>query len=395
MNVLKYILIAIVALALIVGIGICLNISFVKTLSSNESLMLGILVTFFSMFISWILTHVYSQISLTDHINIARQQHEENIRTYAIKAAEKVFNLSNELKKLAENSKTGLEEQDEEDAETSNLVLKEKFISTIQLVETLKSMKDTFLSDWRGVIGEELEKQEVLESQIEKLEQERLLFEDVYSQVVSVEDLSSVERYIRSTEKRLESKIKSLPFKIQPSSTKTKKHEVTVACPECSELNSAKIRSKTGARKLVLCSNCNRYFTVKKTSDGILEVIITPMYKFLATCPICSTDFNDELPDWVGTSKKFVCEKCGFPLMASKNPDGVNVKVPKNYRHKVSEKMIDLVYAKLQDRPWVKSIHKDIATELGLSNSKVSIAINKLINSGRIQKPLLKDNVSD
>jgi len=389
-------LIVIVALALIAGIGICLYISFVKDLSPNESLMMAILVTFFSMFISWILTHVYSQISLRFHTEIVRQQHEENIRTYAIKAAEKVFNLSNELKKLAESLKSGLEEQDEEDnVEICNLVLKERFISTVHLIETLKSMNDTFLSDWRGVIGEEIEKQEALEGQIENLEKERRLIEDLYSQVVSVDDLSSVEKYIRATEKRLESKIKALPFKIQQSSSKTKKHDITVSCPECSELNSAKIRAKTGVKKLVLCSNCNKYFAVKETPSGTLETINVPMYTFLATCPICSNDFNDELPDFSGTSKRIECERCGFTLLLSKNPDGVKVKVPKDYRHKVSKKVINLVYEKLQDRPWSKSIHKEIAEELVLSHTMVARAINHLINSGKIQKPTIKDKLSE
>ena len=394
MKALKYILIVIVALALIMGIGICLYISFVKDLSPNESLMIAILVTFFSMFISWILTHVYSQISLRFHTKIAKQQHEENIRTYAIKAAEKVFNLSNELKKLAENLKTGLEEQDGgNDLEICNLVLKERFISTVHCIETLKSMNDTFLSDWRGVIGEEIEKQEALEGQIENLEKERRLIEDLYSQVVSVEDLSSVEKYIRATEKRLESKIKALPFKIQQSSPKTKKHDITVACPECSELNSAKIRAKTGAKKLVLCSNCNRYFAVKEAPSGTLETVNVPMYAFLATCPICSNDFNDELPDFPGTSKRIECERCGFTLLLSKNPDAVNVKVPRDYRHKVSKKVITLVYEKLQNRPWSKFIHKEIAKELVLSHTMVARAINHLINSGKIQKPSIKDEL--
>lgn len=135
MKAVKILVVVVVAFALIAGIGLCLYISFTKTLTANESLMVNILVTLFAIFISWIVTHLYSQLNLEARTEEVRKQHEENIRTYAIKAAEKVYNLSNELKRLTERLETSIEELSEsEDTDICNLVLKEKIISTIHLM---------------------------------------------------------------------------------------------------------------------------------------------------------------------------------------------------------------------------------------------------------------------
>lgn len=396
MKTLKYILIVIVTLASIVGIGICLYFSFAQDLSANESLMVGILVTLFSILISWILTHVYSQANLEINTKEVRRQYEENIRTYAIKAAEKVFNLSNELSRLIEVLQNTIEEQDEDcEIETCILVLKEKIISTIHLVETLKSMNDTFLSDWRGVIGDEIEKQKQLENQIETLEEEQqILFERLNFQLAPVEEILSIKKSMMETERRLENKIQALPFKIQKSSPKTQKKDIVVECPECEEQIPARIRLQSGVRKLLQCSNCQRYFSIQQLSDRIREVLLVPIYSFLTICPICSNDFKEELPDWQGAMKRVECEKCGFPLIISKTADDVNTKVYKPFRRKITEKLINLVFEKLPERPWPTEIHKEIAKELGLSNSMVTRAINHLINSGKIQKPSIEDGAS-
>ena len=124
MKKLKYTLIVIVVLALITGIGICLYFSFTKDLSPNEPLMMAILVTFFSMFISWILTHVYSQLSLNVHTEIVRKQHEENIRTYAIKAAEKLRDVGYVVENVVAiiNRQEGTEADDAMDDADLNLI---------------------------------------------------------------------------------------------------------------------------------------------------------------------------------------------------------------------------------------------------------------------------------
>lgn len=48
----------------------------------------------------------------------------------------------------------------------------------------------------------------------------------------------------------------------------------------------------------------------------------------------------------------------------------------------VPEEVVTLVWKELPDQPWAKGIHKEIAQRLGLSNGKVSAAIDALIHRG-------------
>ena len=61
MQKIQYILIGIVIIALLFGLGLCLYIAGTRQLTTNETVMLGILLTVFSVLISWILTHLRGQ----------------------------------------------------------------------------------------------------------------------------------------------------------------------------------------------------------------------------------------------------------------------------------------------------------------------------------------------
>ena len=78
--------------------------------------------------------------------------HNENLRTYALKAAEKVNNLSEQLNRLSLYLEDDLQEESNY-SESSN----QRIISAIHMIAMLKSVNDTSLSDWQGVIGEEIE----------------------------------------------------------------------------------------------------------------------------------------------------------------------------------------------------------------------------------------------
>ena len=94
---------------------------------------------------------------------------------YALKASEKVNNLSNELNKLAAYLEQELSYVDYENPKEALSAREERIESAIHLIRTLKSVNDTSLSDWEGVIGDELEEQR--EEQIEKEEQLKELME--------------------------------------------------------------------------------------------------------------------------------------------------------------------------------------------------------------------------
>ena len=95
--------------------------------------------------------------------------HRTNLRTYALKAAEKVTNLSNELSRLSAYLQQELDYTDYRNTEEELQAKEERLESAIRLLSTLKSVNDTSLSDWQGVIGDELAEQR---EQIHEREQE-------------------------------------------------------------------------------------------------------------------------------------------------------------------------------------------------------------------------------
>ncbi len=88
-------------LSIVVGIVACLIIIARADLTNRESGMLAMLVTILSILASWMITHIYSESERKSAIEEVQEQHRANLRTYALKAAEKVNNLSNELNKLS------------------------------------------------------------------------------------------------------------------------------------------------------------------------------------------------------------------------------------------------------------------------------------------------------
>src|SRR5437867_1365888 len=139
------------------GIIMCIYLIARAELTSRESAMLGILVTILSVLASWLVTHFYSSSQYESAIVEVRDEYRNNLRTYALKAAEKVNNLSNELNKLSIYLEEELNYTDYRSSDEELLAKEERIESAIHLIRTLKSVNDTALSDWEGVIGEELD----------------------------------------------------------------------------------------------------------------------------------------------------------------------------------------------------------------------------------------------
>lgn len=65
--------------------------------------------------------------------------------------------MSNELNRFVLYSEQAIAETEHESPEEALLAREERITSAIHIANTLKSVNDTSLSDWRGVIGEELD----------------------------------------------------------------------------------------------------------------------------------------------------------------------------------------------------------------------------------------------
>ena len=147
---------------LIIGISICIWAIFAGSLTDRESLLMSIVLTIISALGSWVTAHYYAEYSSN-----------KNLRVFALKAAEKVTNLSNELDRLSIFLQQELE-NDEYDAPNQALLARDSRIEgAIHIINTLKSVNDKSLSDWQGVIGDEIiarqEKQEEREEEIRQI----------------------------------------------------------------------------------------------------------------------------------------------------------------------------------------------------------------------------------
>ena len=85
-------------------LGVCVfaaSVCFVQiyagTQTAREAVLLSFLLTIASVAASWILTHIYAQSATREKIQEIQSIHHENMRLFGLKAAEKVFNLSNEI----------------------------------------------------------------------------------------------------------------------------------------------------------------------------------------------------------------------------------------------------------------------------------------------------------
>ena len=215
---------------IILGVGIIFSLYLVgtKPLNETESVLLGLLLSTSSIMVSWLVTHIYSQISLEETIKLGAESNKENIKNYAVQAAEKVLNLSGELERLSELLSSAIEDSDEaSNDKESVMLLQERISAANHNLRTLRSMNDTFLSDWRGVIGDEIDKQQSLEKHIsllaKELEEQKIERDTLKSQMVSPEDLNNIENRISETELRITQNFHELPFKVSASKEKAKK----------------------------------------------------------------------------------------------------------------------------------------------------------------------------
>ena len=147
----------VIIVGLSIGILICLYRASLVDLTATESVLLGILLSAASMLASWLVTAIYSKANLDEIIKQATAANTESIRNYAVKAAEKVLNLSNELQRLIDALTAASDDAEElEHYKETAALLEERISAAIHILETLRSMNDTFLSDWRGVIAAQI-----------------------------------------------------------------------------------------------------------------------------------------------------------------------------------------------------------------------------------------------
>ena len=127
-----------------------------KSTTATESALSALLLTLISIVATWIVADLYANYTRKQEIENLNEAHEKSLRMYALKAAEKVMNLSKELDRLSEFLVEYRDAEDHPNLEVTLRIKEERVTGAIHIVNILKSVNDTTLSDWQGVIGDEL-----------------------------------------------------------------------------------------------------------------------------------------------------------------------------------------------------------------------------------------------
>jgi len=335
------ILIVIVSVAILIGLGFCFKYISSENLSSAENVLISILLTILSALLSWIITHIYARNENSQKISDIKNDYSKNLQTYARKASEKVDNLSNELSKLSLFLKDELE--NEEDSLDHDIFAKKSRIeSAIHIIGTLKSINDKSLSDWQGVIPEDLEERD--ENQRE--ETEALL--DVISK------FNKLDKSEKSPDQKAIADLSSLERKLDYL-----------------------IFSKTGT------------YTLNK-NPKMLKTRVS------STCPNCMTELKYKQRPMDSSIKSFICPSCGVKLISRWdetnesfyiNTDGqLSLVNEKKAKSTIDESLIGKVKEMLPAQPWPKGTHKIIREKLNISNYKFNKIIETLVERGFVKK---------
>ncbi|MFY9855565.1 MAG: hypothetical protein WAK26_16970 [Terracidiphilus sp.] len=373
------------------GIVYCLNALGGGGLTPKEAGLLSIVLTTLSILASWVVSDMYATDQLKTAIDEVQKAHRTNLRTYALKAAEKVTNLSSELNRLSTYLQQELDYTDYRSAEEELLAKEERLESAVHLIATLKSVNDTSLSDWQGVgvIDDVLEEQRE-----EKNERERALLESLeemleeqaaqlHSNPQPPQDMRAEMELLRREVRLMASAVSGvdLPFRWSSMS----RQFVELPCPTCgTSLKFRTSRSKTRV-KAVRCAGCETRLVAKydETRGYHLELRTPVDESFI--CPSCGALGVAPLDPVPSGTAATTCSNCGLAVTLVRTAGSIRVRhtsFPAPGSTLISDEVLDRVRAALPVQPWQTGMHKAIASDLDLSLSTVRHAIEQLIRRG-------------
>ena len=294
------------------------------------------------------------------------------------------------------NSET---EGDIENVNEQLLSREERMSSAIHIVNTLKSVNDTALSDWEGVIGDFLDKQrEEKEEQEEEIRDliERLqgISETQYDSSRESHNRTEVlKQELNALRKDMRVLIANLgisQFQLRQPKRKVK-NDISIPCIECNNPITYRQRPKVNGYKSIECPSCNaQLISFHNHQQGFYLKHRTDLKENI-TCPECETICVCSLNNLPSSAIDITCDNCKSDLRISRTIKKVNVKrkgpMPaKGVSEKIKEEDLQTVKNLLPEQPWPKGVNKMVAEKSGLSNTTVHRAIQELIKKG-IFKP--------
>lgn len=309
-------------------------------LSEHEQVMFSILLTIASTILSWVISHIYYEKSHEKDIFEVKEENTKNIKLYATKAAEKVKNLSTELQKLSTYLVDELETDDYLNDKENLFAKQERIRSTIQIISTLKSINDGSLSDWRGVIPNEIK--EIEDREREREENIGNIVEDyklaLLTSVQQTAQTGDEDILLKEEIQKLNLKLDSVVSQVTgvPKRTPTKKQKVSIECPACGVDINYQQKPTQQSRKNITCNNCKS--SIRSTWE--------PERGFGLSVTVHS---NERIPD---------------------------------------EKFLEMVEQKMPAQPWPKGTSQLVGMELNVSKSKMKRAVNELIKRGKFKNQI-------
>jgi len=385
----------IMLVAFVVGIAWCIYSITQKELTSRETAFLSLILTILSILATWLVSHFYSAVQRRKAVEEVQDLSQANLLTYARKAAEKVNNLSNELNRLAIYLRQELDDQDYESPDEALRSREERLESAVHMITTLKSVNDTALSDWRGVIGDELEQQ-----QEEQLEREEELREIITKMETLVEGQRQEMAGSQETTDAIKSELASLKANFHrvlyqltgttiPNRVRRKpaRNTVEIACPACAEILQYRQRPREGSVKAVKCPNCDQKLISVYAQGSGFTLELREMKHERVTCPSCSEEARILLDNLRGSTAETECHSCGCKIRVVRATEGIRIRgsvpIPKpQEKRKLTDEIIQNVRERLPEQPWPTGTRRKIAESLNLPTNLVGDAIQELIRRG-------------
>ena len=377
----------VLAVGSIAGVLVCLYLAATTPLTAQETILLSVILTIASMLGSWVASQYY-----------AEQSYSSSLKTFALKAAEKVHNLSNELDRLSAYLQRELTAQDYKTTDEALLARDMSIEAAVHMVGTLRSVNDGALSDWRGVIGKELEEQEELR---EEREQE---FRELVSRLEQLEaaqptpetphkseDVTALRgelETLRADLRVLGSHLGAVPPSRRPRFPLTK---VETKCPECGSTVTYKHKAKPDQPKPVKCPACQAKLLSTFVDGAFLLKVRKPIQEKVQ-CPACSQEILVPVDPFLGVQSLQACPDCGASVGVTRTKSGLSVRSAQGTLAKkeplaagVDDAFVEQVRQLMPPQPWPKGAVAQLATRLGVSNTTVNRALQVLIHRGNFK----------
>jgi predicted RNA-binding Zn-ribbon protein involved in translation (DUF1610 family) len=367
--------------------------------SATENALASVFLALISIAASWILAHYYYLSAKENEIDKITELHNANLRTYALKAAEKVTNLSSELARLSSYLRDYLQNDHNEDS--LDVVLNtrdERIYGAVHIVEMLRSVNDTSLSDWKGVIGDELDKKRE-EDEEKEIQREERLGEIAQKINLLLENRqgatdNDVEKNVlfamQQMRKELETVLASNntnPRQPPFSSTAPadERPRFFAACPQCG--NAIRINvSKRGKvhTKTYACGLCGTKLVSGQDEHN------NPMLDFRVEkqenvkCPSCGREHVVLIENVPGVSVLRECNSCSERFKVNRTPKNALTvtSLGRASTQDLNPDIIATVRGLLPIQPWPKGTATEIASKLGISRGVVKSAITHLMHIG-------------